>query len=86
MGETDDPKGAEMTINQEPCLNCGLPQDHQAHNARKPPPEGWHPFRGLAYLDALEDEGGVCFGNRQAELAKIAAHNRRAVKHWGGTK
>lgn len=113
--------------NQEPCLRCGLPQDHQSHNASKPPPEGWHPFRGQAYLDALEDailfvdehnaphqregtgitittypsfpekrcticgainwgghEEGVCFGNRQAELAKIAAHNRRAVKGWEG--
>lgn len=37
------------------CLRCGLPESDQKHNSRNPPPEGWHPFRGQDYLDALED-------------------------------
>ena len=107
----------------ERCLRCGLPEDDQKHNNRKPPPEGWHPFRGQDYLDAIEDallfvreknqphqwaetgiiidtypsfpekvceicgainwggkEDGVCFGNHSAEIAIVAAHNRRAYR------
>jgi hypothetical protein len=37
------------------CLRCGFTEDHQQHNSTNPPPEGWHPFRGMDYLDALED-------------------------------
>lgn len=42
-------------MSNENCLRCGLPQSHQRHNAKNPPPEGWHSFRGQAYLDGLED-------------------------------
>lgn len=109
----------------EPCLRCGLPESHQKHDRRNPPPEGWHMFRGQDYLDALEDallfarennqphqwvetgvvfavnppfaekrcvvcgainrgrkDDGICFGNHDAELGIIEAHNRRAVKSW----
>jgi len=107
------------------CLRCGLPESHAKHDRIHPTPEGWHPFRGQDYLDALEDallfareqnqphqwvrtgvtitteptfsekrcavcgavnwggkESGVCFGNQQAELGIIAAHNRRAHRLW----
>ena len=42
-------------MENENCLRCGLPESHQKHDRKSPPPEGWHPFRGLDYLDALED-------------------------------
>lgn len=93
------------------------------NNFMRTVPEGWHPFRSVAYLDALEDallfvrennqphqwvesgvtidtaepfdekhcavcaavnwggnDDGVCFGNHNAELGIIAAHNRRVFK------
>jgi hypothetical protein len=111
-----------MSDENELCLRCGFPESHQKHNRKSPPPEGWHPFRGQDYLNALEDallfvrennqphqweetgvtidiypsfdemcckicgainwgghNDGVCFGNREAESAITAAHNRRAV-------
>lgn len=37
------------------CLRCGLPESHPRHDRNNPPSEGWHCFRGLEYLDALED-------------------------------
>lgn len=112
-------------MDTEACLRCGLPEADQKHDKKHPPPEGWHPFRGQGYLDALEDallfvhehkqphqwadtgiviatasefhekycsvcgainwggkEDGICFGNHDAELGVIAAHNRRASKKY----
>lgn len=37
------------------CLRCGLPKEHQRHDNKNIPPEGWHPFRGQDYLDGIED-------------------------------
>jgi hypothetical protein len=108
-------------MEQDNCLRCGLPENHAKHHPERKHPKGWHPFRGQAYLDGLEDallfarennqphgwngtgviidtnpsfpekrcktcgavnwggkEDGVCFGNWNAELGIIAAHNRRA--------
>lgn len=39
----------------ENCLRCGLLESNARHHSEQKPPEGWHPFRGQAYLDGLED-------------------------------
>jgi hypothetical protein len=42
-------------MNNDNCLRCGLPEEHQRHDRRNPPPEGWHLFHGQDYLDGVED-------------------------------
>lgn len=37
------------------CLRCGITEDNPVHNRRLHPPEGWHRFCGIEYLEALED-------------------------------
>lgn len=44
-----------MSESNETCLRCGLPESNQKHDRTNPPADGWHPFRGQDYLDALED-------------------------------
>lgn len=54
------------------CLRCGLPEANPRHNRRNPPPEGWHSFRGLDYLDGLED-------------ALLFAREHEALHQWDET-
>lgn len=42
-------------MNFRNCVRCGQPETHQNHNAKNPPSEGWHTFRGQDYIDSLED-------------------------------